>query len=321
MPLEEPIVILDENPITVEISAHVLNNKFVPAKQQDRCFIFKGLTDYNGDKIDAFYTFDGHGRNETIHAIDKMPLEEIAKLQYPLAEILRLLDVRARELVKSNKNGLNSTGSTYILTRVYANRMVINYCGDSEVMVFKNGVKVLETIPHNVYNPTEMTRIQAICHLNTPEKGGDLSLLSKDTITMVESNRLKLHNPNTFEHENTLAPTMALGHNRLTGYDFVDGVEGAIPDYIVEFDETDEIVLVQGTDGLWDMVIKDDPDDINDLLTLDAVELVKKYRDRWFQTWNYIVDVEKPAVVAKTLLNVTDPDDISAVVYRRTRNT
>lgn len=318
----EPLGLVDENPFTTEISSHVLNNHFVKNKMQDRVFTFKGLLDYNGEEMDALYTFDGHGTSKVIHTIEKMPLEEIAKDKYPLAEILRLLDERGLELNKNRTHfmkGLKGSGSTYVLTRVYKNRLVVNYCGDSEVVVFKNGIKVLETMPHNVYNTAEMDRTTKVCTKNCIEDGNDLSLISKDSLTMVKSNRIVLNDPVTMRYQTTLGPTMALGHNRVTGYDFVDGVQGAVPDYIVEFEDTDEIILVQGSDGLWDMIIKDDPDDTNDLLTLNAIELVEKYRERWFQTWNYIADTKKPEVVIKTPLKLADPDDIAAVVYRRVR--
>lgn len=309
-------------PFTKEISSHVINNHFIPKKMQDRVFTFNGLLDHTGEEIDALYTFDGHGTSEVIHTIEKMPLEEIAKHKYPLAEILRLLDERGQELNKNKTHfmkGLKGSGSTYVLTRVYKNRLVVNYCGDSEVIVFKNGNKVFETIPHNVRNPVEMERIQKVCPKNHIAEGKDLSLLSKDSITMIPSSIIELYDPVTLRHQTTLAPTMALGHNRVTGYDFVDCERTMVPDYVVEFEDTDEIVLVQGTDGLWDMVMKHHKDDINDLLTLNAVELVEKYRERWFQTWNYIADTEKPDIIIKTPLQLSDPDDIAAVVYRKIR--
>ena len=302
--------------VAVSLTTHTINNNFVPKKMQDRAFVFPRIVDENGELFDAMYNFDGHGTSSVINTIDKIPLEEIAKLKYPLAEILQILDLEA----KKHPYGFKGSGATYSLTRIYSNRIVVNYCGDCEVLIFKNGKKVLETIPHNVYNPSEMERIKKVCWKNVENTGKDLSLLSKTSVTMKESKQIALHNPTTNRYEISLGPTMAIGHNRITGYDFVDEIEGALPDYIIEYGPEDEITVVQGSDGVWDMIIKDDPEDINDMLTLNAVELVEKIRARWFQEWDYIADVSKPDKIKKTKLSPSNPDDISACVYRRVFN-
>ena len=79
--------------------------------------------------------------------------------------------------------------------------------------------------------------------------------------------------------------SQALGHN---------GITGLVPEYYEHiFTDNDKIRVVIGSDGFWEQHIFDGPcqedvdEDLLNLTTMSAKQLIDKMEARWKQSWKY----------------------------------
>jgi serine/threonine protein phosphatase PrpC len=278
---------------------------------QDYVYVAEGLVDENGERIDVMFVFDGHGRDDVINLIRQMSLSEIARLKNPFMEIRN----RIRENNPSGQNHVRS-GATFTMVRIYKNRVVINYCGDSPAMVYINGSLVFQTIPHSVsVNEAEVARVKKLgMRIN---KGAQIEVVSDDIITMRSSNLVEYRNGDQ------CAASMSLGHNEAFGYDYVldsDGKvqDGVLPDYVIMFEESDHVVVVAGSDGIFDMFNGKSREDHTGLIIDSAQQSCEKYVKRWEQRWVYIQNYDKTItydISGINRLTIPNPDDVSFVKY------
>lgn len=290
-----------EVPVLVDtVNCHTIQNPH--GNKQDFTCVFTGLLNSAGETFTAMYTFDGHGESTVINAIRLMPLRTISQTDNPTLEIMR----RLNEL--SKKCSLYHSGSTYILTRIYENRVVINYCGDSEAHVFINDDLVYSTIPHNSENSMEYARLK--------HRDPRVFLHPSWTVDVRSSDTIRMKRINTIMHYDSkmcykLAPSMALGHNEITGYDFVNGEYGVLPDHTIEIRPGDKIKIIQGSDGVWDMLA--DKADLMEMLSMDAKQIVERMHNRWTQVWKYETDA---GTTEMTSIG-DDIDDVCCAVFDR----
>ena len=74
-----------------------------------------------------------------------------------------------------------------------------------------------------------------------------------------------------------LATTQALGHNGLTGYNPLV--------YDFAFEEGSSYKVVLGSDGMFDMVMLDNENDVGMLNSKSSSEICDWTVSRWLQTW------------------------------------
>ena len=105
-----------------------------------------------------------------------------------------------------------------------------------------------------------------------------------------------------------LVPSQSLGHNELTGYD---------PEMkIIPFDlERDRVRVVAGSDGLWDLLNLDIPEDNEAVLTMEAESLASFAEGKWKQEWKYCTDNSNMESFRVTSFPKNGYDDIGVAVY------
>ena len=94
-----------------------------------------------------------------------------------------------------------------------------------------------------------------------------------------------------------LAMSQSIGHHNLIEL-YPEVVE-------IPYNLLDKINIICATDGLWDLFIENDNNDINDNLNMDLNELLNKYENRWKQGW----------ILDDTIEVFDEYDDIGIVLY------
>jgi hypothetical protein len=235
-------------------------------KGQDYTKILSGIDIETCEKWTGGFLADGHGFKDDlfmtiIKNIDYVPL---------LSHIDPIPFIRSK-INEMTKYCYVNSGMTFILVKIYENRIVTYSIGDSSLYIFINDILVYKNIHHSIDNELEMKRLEGkIIKTNTNKP----ILLSKNKITMDESKYI-----NFIEGDFKLAITQSLGHHDYTGI---------VPEiFEVSFSTEDKIRIVAGSDGYFDMHNNLDECDMNDLKKLSLTELINKAESRWKQDWEY----------------------------------
>jgi len=284
------------------IGGHVIQN----GKGQDFVFFAKDLLNENGELFNVLMEYDGHGGHQVINLIRQMPLGEIARLKNPFMEI--------RNRIRANNpsgQGHFRSGATFTMARIYKNHVVINYCGDSPAMVYINGSLVFQTIIHSVSdNDAERERVTKMGLRIV--KGEQVSVVSKDILTKISSNLVD-------SNGDQCAASMSLGHNEAFGYDYVldsDGnvQDGVLPDYVIPFEESDNVTVLVFSDGVGDIFNEKSREDHACLITDSVQQICEKYVERWNQSWVFIPDYDETLtydITGRKRQIIGNPDDVS----------
>jgi len=231
----------------------------------------------NQDRIYKGYNWimvqDGHGGDECIHFLDTLDYPVIMQLDDPAEEIHRLVEENSCEYMES--------GSTLCFARVIEERGCIEIVnvGDSQAEVYIDDDLVFRSNPHTRVGADleELERIKLHEHPLVPSKPGQtLKVLTPTQIT---------YSPNpicVFRNGKQLVPTMALGHENMTGF---KPTKTYIP-----YTPGQKVRVCVYTDGVADMKINDSPEDAHDMQQLSAQQLLEKFVGRWKQNWIYIKD-------------------------------
>jgi len=222
------------------------------------------------ESYDCFIGFDGHGRNTFNDRLNLINLGEVAEATDSLSKILKLT-------TEMNTRTDNS-GATYYEAKLYCNRVETCSVGDSQVAVFVDKKLVYISTPHNMKNPLEVDRLKSridsgeVCvRTDRPTP----AIFSKDTLKMRDAKYIY------FESGDMLALSQSLGHNNITGI---------VPErHTVFFESGQEVAVVGGSDGLWEMINLGGPDAEEDLLalaTMSVIEIADIAEGRWKQDWN-----------------------------------
>jgi len=222
------------------------------------------------ESYDCFVGFDGHGRNTFNDMLKLIDLGEISEASDSLSEILK----RTAEMNVRTEN----SGATYYEAKLYCNRVETCTVGDSQVAVFVDKKLVYISTPHNMKNPLEVERLKSriesgeVCIRSDRQTP---AIFSKDTVKLRDAEYVY------FENVERIAVSQSLGHNNITGI---------LPERRTTFFESgQEVAVVGGSDGLWDMINLIGIDSEEDLLTLatkTAVEIADMAELRWKQDWN-----------------------------------
>ena len=253
------------------------------SKNQD--FTVTGQGSLNGKLFDYGVLLDGHGTNTFINLMRQQDWLSIMSQEDPWGALYTIL-----ENIKLNKvrGSYESSGSTLLMMRAFDDRIETISVGDSQIIVFKNDEFVYETTPHNRKNPLELERLSKHKYYSFSKTSNYVpAIKSSRTLRAIPSEY------NYFVDGTKLALTQAIGHNNMTGYE---------PErQTIFFDKSDKVDVIMGSDGLWEMIIleknghatseedlSDALQDKQDLLTMNAAELVSKSEARWKkEDWKY----------------------------------
>ena len=290
-------------------------------KKQDDLFQGTSTNPSTGELYQYAILIDGHGHDtgvNHIRTILQTDMDTIINSENPHLEIqTRLDDILQKhidqlqpslfvERAKRNilYNAYNS-GSTFLFTKVYANRAEIFSIGDSEVYVIKNDEIVYHNPIHTWDNLVERERLQNRSDIAIlPKLDYRYELFSPTRIAMIHSQRIEYDNKCTF------VPSQTLGHCGITQF--------APETHTVFFDETDTYKLIMASDGLWDVFIPSHPEDRARLDTMDAEQLANLAVDRWKQEWEVIIDHASPDIIYPDKSTYPSGDDVSVITFTKT---
>jgi len=259
---------------------------------QDQTFQGDFIDESTGETGKWAMVTDGHGSDICINFIRSIPLNHFMGKPNPVEALAEHINLNA------DIPHFECSGSTICLVKVYSDRVVCINAGDSQAAVYKNGELVFMTEEHNPSNKKERERLETI-----------------PGFRYLSSNNIKVVSPTQLRGITTeyacwpdglkLAITQALGHNSRTGL---------APDVTtIYYDQTDALQVVIGSDGLWDMVNKDDPEELNAFATMTSDQVVTFATNRWKQMWDMAPEDTPDTWTKSRFTRSCDFDDVCAV--------
>jgi serine/threonine protein phosphatase PrpC len=154
------------------------------------------------------------------------------------------------------------------------NLLTFTNCGDSRTFVFRNGNCIFISEDHNSKNQKERARLEGKVKYSPSQ---NLRMISEKELIGTPSEYIQ------YLSGNILALSQAIGHNNITG------IDPSVLTIVVE--SKDEIVALCVSDGVVDMLWKDENDEIKEedlkmLYSFSAEELKDKIMERWLQPWD-----------------------------------
>jgi serine/threonine protein phosphatase PrpC len=239
------------------------------SKAQDYIYV-DDVIDPTGEKCKVAVVFDGHGDNKVINFIRSISNEDMNQLLMVSKPIETLANYINNHFMIQNTHV--SSGSTMCMVKLYSNRIECINCGDSQVAVYKNGSIEYMSCEHNYENEKERERLKSVVKF---VPSSNIKMIDSNTLINIPSEYIEWDLPGSYT---ILACSQALGHSSITGYD---------PEYkVISITENDQFKVIIGSDGLWDMIMKDDIADVNNLYHMDAPTIVEQTTNRWLQLWN-----------------------------------
>ena len=246
-----------------------------------------GQTTIDGDHVKYAAVFDGHGSNNVIdfiRRISREKMDEIMAAGCPGTTMFHYINNATPKLCIRGE----SSGSTMCVARIFPTYVEIINVGDSQGYVIKNGELVFVSEPHCYDNPKERARLDAM----------GVRTEASNNFKIVDDRHLYKTRTNYIFHilheDNRLALSQALGHA---------GKTGIAPDRkVIPYEAADEMVVILGSDGHFDMVKRHmDRDEFleSDLLAvkdMSGPEILKQSVDRWLQEWEMHYDLERPEI-------------------------
>ena len=239
---------------------------------QDHVCAGKGLDEGTGEIFDWVMLNDGHGTDACIREIRGISNEKMSTYMGKIDPVAALVGhiedsgcVRAASVFKTRE----SSGATAVIVKCYADRVRCITVGDSQVLIFKDGNILHVTAEHNCSNESERARVQALGYRFIKSSG--IKVVSETMMVQTTAEYMDMGDGNT------LATTQALGHNGLTGY--------APSVYDFPFEEGSSYKVVLGSDGMFDMVMLDNENDVGVLKSKSSSEICDWTVSRWLQKW------------------------------------
>ena len=267
-------------------------------KFQDQTYSGEGIDIKSGKPFKYAMVTDGHGGDACIDVLRGIPKSEMAVIlgQEDPVKVLA-------EYVHSKINSVHRSGATMCLAKIFDDHIDCINFGDSQLAVFKDGALVHLSKEHNWENTEERTRLLAM----------------NDGITFNGSTGIKVISPSkmigayceyaVWPDGQQLACTQALGNQMKTGY---------APDCVsIPLEPGSTYKVLIGSDGFWDMIIKEDSEDILRLSLMNADDALAFVKGRWLQEWT-VSTFDEPDKEQKMKYKSPQCDDISLVmVYIR----
>jgi serine/threonine protein phosphatase PrpC len=241
---------------------------------------------------------DGHGSDACINCLRSLPQDQLDKIiasSTPIESLATKID----ETIKITQKDLS--GATCVIARIYPSHIELISSGDSQFIVFKNRELIYVSKEHNCKSNNECERLAKRGFTFKPST--NIKVLSETTITTTPAGYAVFPKKSLFENDKMLACTQALGHNSLTGYN------PEVYSFPFVLGETYRVVL--GSDGLYDMTMMDDAQDIQYLCTKTSQEICDKAVNRWRQEWEAHLPDKNPQ---KIQFDRDNHDDVSVAV-------
>ena len=223
------------------------------------------------ESFDWFVGCDGHGTDNFINILKRAKWDEIMAASDSFKDLIRY--------TTKYKYLYGNSGATYCEAKIFHDRVETCTVGDSQIAVFVDKQLAYISTPHNWSNPHEKERLK----LRIDQKKVVVQKCSPvPEIFGATKIRLREGEYIHFENLERIAITQSLGHNDVTGY---------CPEKnVVFFYPGQEVSVVGGSDGLWEMVNTDGPDTELDMLflaTKSAIEIANMAESRWKQDWDF----------------------------------
>lgn len=263
------------------------------SKKQDYIITEQAIDNETGELFNWSVVFDGHGSNDCIQFIRNIPMQtmnEFVSSNKPIENLAKYIN--------DNLKLRNNSGSTMCLIKIYQNRIVCINCGDSQAAIYKNGKLEFITEEHCFKNEKERVRLSDYV---TYIPSYNIEIVDDSTLISCYSEYIEWNKDYT-----KLACSQALGHN---------GVTGCAPDTVViPITPGDRYKVVIGSDGLWDMIIKENDEDILQLWGMDADAIMKQTTERWLQKWKMVDVLNNDPTIHYAKYEPYQCDDIAVVV-------
>lgn len=258
-------------------------------KKQDEIYQGNAVNPVTNEAYIYGIIIDGHGNDIGVNDIRRViqeHLTEILEAENPHILIQEQLEILKREhienlhqnvfySVKQSRllNQLARSGSTFLMSKLYDNRVETFSIGDSEIYVIKNDEIVYSNPIHDWSNTAEQIRLF---------ERKDITIFPRLSYGSFAINSTTIANKPTYiiDYNSThlFIPTQALGHEGITEF-------APERQTIYYNNETDKIKIVLASDGLWDVFTPDHPDDLQNMKTLSAEGLADLAEQRWKQEW------------------------------------
>jgi serine/threonine protein phosphatase PrpC len=280
----------DTHLVVVESSTNQL------CKGQDYTYI-DDITDTNGEECKVCIVFDGHGDNRVIHFIRSIPnnkMNELLSGKSPIETLANYINTNI------NYNNIVTSGSTMCLTKIYSNRIECFNCGDSQVAIFKNGSLEYINNEHNYKNEKERVRLNDKVIF---KPSSNIKMTDQNTLINVYSEYIEW---NSEDSSFMLACSQSLGHAGITGYD---------PEImVIPILAEDKYKIIIGSDGLWDMIMLDNEEDMKNLYLKNVNDIMEQTTNRWLQEWNMQDLLNNKPTIVKSKFKPKHCDDIAIIV-------
>jgi len=264
-------------------------------KGQDQTYVGEFVDEETGEEGKWAMITDGHGSNTCINFLRKITqekLNEIISKSSPVETMAKYINDNAR-ITK-----YESSGATMCLVKIYKDRILCINCGDSRVTVYKNNQHVFLSKEHNSFNINERRRIEASYPGVKIDRTTNIKIISENKMIGIVGEYID------FPSGTRLMTSQALGHNGNTGY---------APDYeTIYYDENDSIKIIIGSDGLWEMVLKDNKEEITKIGKMKCKDLLDFAVKRWLQEWEMYTDIDSEAFI-KCSFTEKQCDDVGVV--------
>ena len=267
--------------------------------KQDIVAAFSIDEEDDNEAMDVILAMDGHGHNVAVDVLKNIQdLPEHFRKADPAESLQQVIDVEVekkkaesdalkyvsgtsyRDYMKSKiaDKDIRSSGATLSFAKIKRNvltkhvKILLEWLGDSPIIVFINGELVFESEIHHTSNQSEIKRLQDKGVLKCVEKGGGgFTLLNENTIVSTPGEYV------VFNNNTQLAVTRSIGHERITGIE--------TQKHTIECSTEDDVKILIYSDGVGDMLYMDT--DLEKLQHYSASELVDLAKTRWQQVWNY----------------------------------
>jgi serine/threonine protein phosphatase PrpC len=283
----------------ITISEHVEQM----SKGQD--YTISGQIEIDGQPVKYAAVFDGHGRDNVIRFIrniKRYKMDEIMATHDPGTTMFHYINNATPKLCIRGE----CSGSTMCLARIFPTHVEIINVGDSQAVVFKNGQIEFISETHEYGNPKEKERLETTSRIHYTVDSKSMKIVNETEMHMVKSFYIK-HKDDGVQ----LAVSQALGH---------DGKTGICPDRtVIPYEETDDIRIVLGSDGFFDMVLREKEEDkfvtqdLLDLVDMSGQDIMKRTVDRWLQKWEMYYSFEDPTVSMPGQFEKDQCDDVAIV--------
>jgi serine/threonine protein phosphatase PrpC len=264
-------------------------------KGQDQAYDGTFVDKYTGETGKWAMITDGHGNDKCISYLRSIPhdqLDRVIGLPNPAETLFEMVNKFARV------NWSECSGATLNLVKVYRDRLVCINVGDSQAAVYKNGELVFLTEFHDSSNPVERERLI--------KENPSVYFSPSKTCVVTTDGKMYRSDTEYVYHTSciTLALTQALGHC---------GVTGCSPSTtIIPYGPDDTVRVVIASDGFWDMVAENAPEEKLRFADMSSDELLKFAVDRWLQPWDMYMDRDKPEFQTCSY-TTNECDDVSVV--------